>query len=87
MGAPVVQKRSRSGGNSPTWAFRTRDKARQYACAREYGAAGAAGAAGTAEAEEKMKQNGPESPLEVKTSDVQLVVVPPWFPANCRGAI
>ena len=36
----------------------------------EDGTAGAAGAAGTAEAEEKMKQNGPESPLEVKTSDV-----------------
>ena len=53
----------------------------------EDGTAGAAGAAGTAEAEEKMKQNGPESPLEVETSNVQLVVVPPRLPAHCRGAI
>ena len=37
----------------------------------EDGTAGAAGAAGTAEAEEKMTQNGSESPLEVETSDVQ----------------
>ena len=26
MGAPVAQKRSRSGGNSPMWASKTRDE-------------------------------------------------------------
>ena len=53
----------------------------------EDGTAGAAGAAGMAEAEEMMKQNGSESPLEVETSDVQWVVEPPRFPAHRRGAI
>ena len=52
----------------------------------EDGTAGAAGSAGTAEAEEKTKQNGAESPLEVKTSDVQWVEEPPRFPAHRRGA-
>ena len=87
MGAPVVQKRSRSGGNLPTWASKTCDEARQYACAREDGAAGAAGAAGTAEAEEKIKQNGSESSLEVEISNVLWVAEPPQFPAHRRGAV
>ena len=53
----------------------------------EDGTAGAAGAAGTAEAEEKMKQNGSESSLEVEISNVQWVAGPPRFPAHRRGAV
>ena len=103
MGAPVAQKRSRSGGNSPTWASKTRDEVSSRPASvkmellgpleqqawreHEDGTAGATGAAGTAAAEEKMKQNGSEGPLEVETSDVQWVVEPPWFPAHRRGAV
>ena len=51
----------------------------------EDGTAGATGAAGTAEAEEKIKQSGSESPLEVKTSNVQWVEEPPRLPRLIAG--